>query len=121
MSAREWKPGDKALVEVEVTELVFTSGRVLVEVRPVQRFGGSLAPVEALRPVPAAGRSEAEIKAEALREAAEAWTQGAWATDMPPKGADRPALILGMAQSAGDWLRARAARIAGTAEAGDES
>lgn len=40
-----------------------------------------------------------------------AWQTGGWADEMP-RGASRPALILGMAQRATDWLRARADRIA---------
>jgi hypothetical protein len=53
----------------------------------------------------------AEHDAKMLRDAAEAWQYGGWADDMP-KGVDRTALILGMAQRAAVWLRARAARIA---------
>ena len=55
--------------------------------------------VEAARPL---------IAAEALREAAGVWMQGHWADDLPTQGASRPQLILGMAQRASDWLRARA-------------
>lgn len=50
-------------------------------------------------------RSEAEIKAEALREAADAWRGG------PTGAAPIPRW----------WLDDRAARVAGTTEAGDES
>lgn len=53
----------------------------------------------------------AEHDAQVLRDAAEAWQYGGWADDMP-KGTDRTALILGMAQRAATWLRARAARVA---------
>ena len=52
---------------------------------------------------------EAEVRA--LEEAADTWTQGAWSDYTPPRGAIRPQIILGMAQGAGDWLRARAVEI----------
>lgn len=55
-----------------------------------------------------------EHDAQVLREAADAWQMDGWAEDVPA-GSSRQALIIGMAQRAGDWLRARAARI----EAGD--
>lgn len=47
------------------------------------------------------------VKAEALREAADAWQVGGWSNDIP-KGDTRPALILGMAQAGLNWLRTRA-------------
>ncbi len=50
---------------------------------------------------------DAEVAAGALREAADAWQTGGWANGLP-KGADRVALILGMAQGTITWLRARA-------------
>lgn len=50
------------------------------------------------------------IAAKALRDAADAWQTGGWADDIP-KGATRPAVVLGMAQRATNWLRARADRI----------
>ena len=50
------------------------------------------------------------VKASALREAADEWQIGAWADDLPT-GGSRPQLILGMAQRATDWLRARADRM----------
>ncbi len=53
----------------------------------------------------------AEHDAQVLRDAADAYQVGGWADDMPA-GSSRPALILGMAQRATDWLRARADRIA---------
>lgn len=49
-------------------------------------------------------------KVEALREAADEWTQSAWAKDMAP-GNDRPSLILGTSQRAANFLRAVADRI----------
>lgn len=52
-------------------------------------------------------RPERVVKAEALREAADAWQTGGWAEDSPP-GQTRPALILGMAQRAVGYLRTRA-------------
>ena len=58
----------------------------------------------------------AEGAAKALREAADAWQVSGWAADVPPAGADRPALILGMAQRATNFLRSRADQI----EARDE-
>ena len=51
------------------------------------------------------------IKAEALREAADAWQWGEWSTITEP--AKRPAVpsILGIANAVTDWIRARADRI----------
>lgn len=57
----------------------------------------------------------AEHNAQVLRDAALAWQTGSWADDLP-KGGSRAALILGMAQRATDWLRARADRIAAGGE-----
>lgn len=57
---------------------------------------------------PALAAARPLLAAEVLREAADGWTQGHWADDLPPQGASRSQLILGMAQRAGDWLRARA-------------
>ena len=53
----------------------------------------------------------ATIRAQTLREAANAWTQGAWADT--PRKAERAADRLSAAQYAGDWLRQRAADIEG--------
>lgn len=52
------------------------------------------------------------IAAKALRDAADAWQAGEWSESMP-HGTSRLALILGMAQRAANWLRARADRIEG--------
>lgn len=46
---------------------------------------------------------------QALREAANAWTQGAWANT--PRYADPAQDRLSSAQYAGDWLRSRATKI----------
>ena len=51
----------------------------------------------------------AEAKAEALRGAADDWTQGAWANT--PRHADRITDRMKAAQYAGDWLRARALAV----------
>lgn len=48
--------------------------------------------------------------ARVLRDAANEWQTGGWAESVPPSGG-RPALLIGMAQRASDWLRARADRI----------
>lgn len=56
----------------------------------------------------------ADIQAEALREAASAFQVGGWAKSMP-RGNDRPTLILGMAQHAINWFRARADELDGGA------
>jgi hypothetical protein len=54
-------------------------------------------------------RAVAEARAEALREAADAWTQGEWANHMVT--ASDPAQIrIGTANRVGDWLRTRADR-----------
>lgn len=52
---------------------------------------------------------ERAARAEALREAANAWTQGAWADT--PRYAERAQDRIGAAQYVGDWLRDRADRI----------
>lgn len=59
----------------------------------------------------AIAQHDREVAAKALREAADTWTQGEWSNYIPPRGNERPALILGMAQAPGDWLRERADRI----------
>ena len=51
----------------------------------------------------------AEVAAKALEDAANAWTQGGWANDMPPRGSSRSQIILGVSNAAGAFLRARAA------------
>ena len=58
------------------------------------------------------------IKAEALREAADAWQWGEWSTITEP--AKRPAVpsILGIANAVTDWIRARADRIEKEADRG---
>ena len=50
---------------------------------------------------------DSEVASKALTDAADAWQTGGWANGLP-KGADRVALILGMAQGTVTWLRARA-------------
>lgn len=47
-----------------------------------------------------------EARAEALTDAADAWTQGAWAST--PRHKDRVADRMAASQYAGDWLRERA-------------
>jgi hypothetical protein len=51
----------------------------------------------------------AKAKAEALREAAEAWQLGEWAD--APRCADRVQERIANGQHVGDWLRARANQI----------
>lgn len=55
----------------------------------------------------------ASVKADVLRDAADRWTQGAWAST--PRHTDRVADRMGASQYAGDWLRAEADRIEGEA------
>lgn len=54
----------------------------------------------------------ADIQAKAIREAANAYQVGGWAKAVP-RGNDRPTLILGMAQHAINWFRARADELDG--------
>ena len=54
---------------------------------------------------------DVEVATKALEDAADDWTQGAWAEYIPPSDANRPAIILGVSQGVGDFLRARAARM----------
>ena len=65
--------------------------------------GDARAALEAVAPL---------IAAKALRDAADAWQVGGWSESLPHRS-DRPALILGMAQRATTWLRARAEHIGG--------
>ena len=51
------------------------------------------------------------IAAQALRDAADIWQTNGWTGDGSVLGPSRPQQILGMAQRACDFLRARAARI----------
>lgn len=49
-----------------------------------------------------------QAQAEALRAAADRWTQGAWADVMLPKPAPPAVPVIAYANRMGDWLRARA-------------
>ena len=71
--------------------------------------GDLLAEVERAREALAAEPTDAEVEAGALREAANAWTQGAWAD--APRRAERAQERIATAQHVGDWLRERAERI----------
>ena len=59
-----------------------------------------------------------EVAARALREAADAWTQGAWADT--PRYAERAQDRIAAANYVGQWLRARADRVM-AGEAGQEA
>lgn len=50
-----------------------------------------------------------EARAESLKAAADAWTQGAWAST--PRHKDRVADRMAASQYAGDWLRERAEEV----------
>lgn len=50
-----------------------------------------------------------EARADALTDAADAWTQGAWAST--PRHKDRVADRMAASQYAGDWLRERADEV----------
>lgn len=76
---------------------------------------GALADGQPLIVVYLAGRPprpERVVKAEALREAANDWQVGGWAAVLPT-GTTRPEVILGMAQRATEFFRARADCIEG--------
>lgn len=60
--------------------------------------------------VAAAARREGA--AEALRQAADRWTQGAWSDVMLPKPTPPAVPVIAYANRLGDWLRARAERVA---------
>lgn len=64
----------------------------------------------------AIARHERAIKAETLRDVADAWSQGAWAGT--PRHRDIARDRFAAANYVGDWLRARADRI--ESEATDE-
>lgn len=51
------------------------------------------------------------VRAETLREAADAWTQGAWADVMLPKPDPSAVPVIAYSNRVGDWLRNRAASI----------
>jgi hypothetical protein len=51
----------------------------------------------------------------ALREAADAWTQGGWSDVMLPKPTPPAVPVIAYSNRVGDWLRARAERIGGDA------
>ena len=59
---------------------------------------------------------DAQVKAEALREAADAWTQGQWSDVMLPKPTPPAVPVIAYSNRMGDWLRDRAGAI----EAGDQ-
>lgn len=61
---------------------------------------------------------EAAARAEALREAADAWTQGAWSDVMLPKPTPPAVPVIAYSNRMGDWLRDRADSIARTDGAG---
>ena len=50
-----------------------------------------------------------EARVDALTDAADAWTQGAWAST--PRHRDRVADRMAASQYAGDWLRERAEEV----------
>lgn len=50
---------------------------------------------------------DAAVSAQALRDAADQWQTGGWSDDLPTTG--NP--ILGMAQRATNWIRARADQL----------
>ncbi|MGI8682056.1 MAG: hypothetical protein ACR2JO_07995 [Mycobacteriales bacterium] len=52
-----------------------------------------------------------QVKAEALREAGDEWTQGRWAD--APRRVDRVQERIATAQHVGDWLRDRAEHLGG--------
>ena len=78
----------------------------------------TLIPVEPTPEIQEPGRSEAEVKAEALREFADWWGAGQWAEDfMAYDVEDDESAVRAMCRALTD----RASRLAGTTEAGDES
>lgn len=48
-----------------------------------------------------------EVRAEALREAADAWTQGQWSDVLLPKPTPPAVPVIAYANRVGDWLRGR--------------
>ena len=59
-------------------------------------------------------RADVEVRMAAvmaLREAADAWAQGGWSDNLPPRGYSRPQLIIHMVERAADYLHARADEI----------
>ena len=60
---------------------------------------------------------DAEVAERALREAADAWTQGQWSDVMLPKSTPPAVPVIAYSNRVGDWLRARAG-AAGDGEEG---
>jgi hypothetical protein len=56
-------------------------------------------------------RERAKAAGEALREAADAWTQGQWSDVLLPKPTPPAVPVIAYANGMGDWLRARAAAV----------
>lgn len=56
-----------------------------------------------------------------LNEAADAWTQGAWSDVMLPKPTPPAVPVIAYSNRVGDWLRARAARVAPSRVPGEET
>lgn len=57
-----------------------------------------------------------EAKAEALRETANAWTQGGWSDVMLPKPTPPAVPVIAYSNRVGDWLRERADDLSSTPE-----
>ena len=60
---------------------------------------------DALLASPVLAQMLAEAKAEALREAADAWTRGGWSDVMLPKPAPPAVPVIAYSNRVGDWLR----------------
>lgn len=63
-------------------------------------------------------RVVAEARAEALREAADEWTQGAWANHMV-HASDPAQIRIGSANRFGEWLRGKSAALGRQAGGGE--
>jgi hypothetical protein len=63
-------------------------------------------------------RRESEAAEKALRDAADAWTQGQWSDVMLPKPTPPAVPVIAYSNRIGDWLRARADSVAQGREEG---
>ena len=88
-------PDEHAEGTCDVCDMAFAAESV------VQELGDALAPLIEAR--------VREARADALAEAADAWTQGAWAST--PRHKDRVADRMAASQYAGDWMRERAEEV----------
>ena len=93
---------------------LLTGADVRVQVPNVGTMTGFLRRESAEYVATVLAEHDARIKAEALREAANGWTQGEWSNVMLPQPAPPAVPVIAYSNRVGDWLRDRADRIEAT-------